>query len=83
MTQTCRGFDGGFGLKLFLKIMIACSARTTQLDVNKPIKRTETALKLILSLTFDREVRCMKYSAVSSAKLDKVINIFSLHLKII
>ena len=60
MAQFCRGFSP----KLFLKIMMACSARAAQLDVNKPLKRTKTALKLILSFTFDGKDRCIEYSVV-------------------
>ena len=59
------------------------SSRIEQLDANKPFKQTKTYLKPILSLTFDRKDRCIEYSVVLSAKLDKVIDIFALPLKII
>ena len=79
ITQTCRVS----GLTVFQNYDVVDSARIAQLDVNKRFKQTKTDLKPILSLTFNRIDRCIEYSVVLSAKLDEVINIISLPLKII
>ena len=57
------------------------SAGTTQLDVNKHFKQTKNSFKTHVIVNFDKKDHCGEYSAVLSAKPNKVINIFVLPSK--